>query len=277
MLLLIMMLITGALLGSTTGASTSGDVGSPAPVAMQRPLPDPDSPERRMYDAVNAERLAQGLTPLAWSVELGAAAALHSADMVANGFLDHYGSDGADQQQRAARAGYIVPRGSGWMVIEAISARPSVEAALGWLLGDGVHRRVLLRSTWREVGIGYSAGGRYGSYWTLDFGCRPNVLPVFAEPSGDGQSFSLIFTNENCAAYGGGPEQMGRATELMLSAYADFRDGVWEPFVDTRQVARPARGELNARLRDGSGRLSEPVRLRLEAEPPSGLLPEHAL
>jgi uncharacterized protein YkwD len=273
MLLLAMMLITGALLGSLARVTTAGDLESATSAAMVS-QPDPDSPERRMYGAVNAQRVAQGVTPLAWSEELGTAAALHSADMAANGFLDHYGSDGADQQQRAARAGYIVPRGSGWMVIEAISARPSVEAALGWLMSDGVHRRVLLRSIWREVGIGYSAGGRYGGYWTLDFACRPNVLPVFAEPSDDGQSLSLTFTNENCAASGGGPEQMGRAAELMLSAYADFRDGVWEPFVGGRQVARPTRSELNVRLRDGNGRLSEPVRLRLEAESPSGLLPQ---
>lgn len=181
--------------------------------------------------------------------------------MATNGFLDHDGSDGSTPQQRAARNGYVVPAGTGWMVIEAISAQPSAEAALNWLLTDGLHRRVLLRPVWREVGIGYVAGGRYGNYWTLDFGCRPNVLPVFGSLSADGQSVSLTFTNEECAAYGGGPDQMGRATELMLSSNRDFQEGVWEPFVATKQVPRPSGGDINARLRDSSGRLSAPVRL----------------
>jgi hypothetical protein len=216
-----------------------------------------------MYDALNAERVRNGLTPVAWCAELGSAAALHSADMAANGFLDHYGSDGADQQQRAARAGYVVPRGSGWMVIETISARPSVDTALSWLLGDGVHRRVLLRPTWREVGIGHAPGGRHGSYWTLDFGCRPNVLPVFADMSMDSTALSLTFTNEDCVAVGSGPERMGRATELVISTHGDFRDGVWEPFATVKEIARPRGRDLNTRLRDASGRMSAPVRLAL--------------
>ena len=214
-----------------------------------------------MYDALNAERVRQRMTPVAWSYELGTAAAQHSADMAAHGYFDHYGSDGSNQQQRAARAGYIVPPGSGWMVIEAVSGGATVEGALGSLLSDGVHRGVLLRRVWREVGIGYVAGSGSASYWTLDFGCRPNRLPVFADPSADGQGLALTFTNEDCAASGGGADQMGRATELMVSTYVDFREGSWEPFVAAKQIASPAGGELNVRLRDTSGRLSAPVRL----------------
>jgi hypothetical protein len=259
---LIPTLIVGALLsGSSVVLAAPSE---PAIELGRRMLPEPGSPERLMYDALNSERLRSGLTPVAWSRELGTAAALHSADMAANGLLDHYGSDGADQQRRAARAGYVVPPGSGWMVIETISARPSVEAALGWLLSDGLHRRVVLRPTWREVGIGYASGGRHGAYWTLDFGCRPNVLPVFADPTGDGGHLSLTFTNENCAVFGAGPDRMGRATEVILSRHHDFQEAIWEPFADTKQVPHPRASELNVRLRDASGRLSTPLQLTLD-------------
>lgn len=217
-----------------------------------------------MYEALNAERLRQGLLPVAWSPELGMSTALHAADMARNGFLDHVGSDGLDQQQRAAKAGYVVPPGSGWMVIEALSGMPTLDGALGWLLSDGLHRRVLLRSYFREIGIAYaSAGG--SSYWVLDFGCRPNVLPVFAAPAADGKGVSLLFSNEDCSAYGG-PQQMGRATELQLSKSLDFSDSAWEPFADAKRLASPP-AALAARLRDTSGRQSAPAYLALDALP----------
>lgn len=263
--LLAVALLATTLLALSNGLTASLALAGSAPVAIAgATLPPVDSPERRMYDALNAERVRLGLTPVAWSSELATAAALHSADMAANDYLDHLGLDGSDQRQRAARAGYVVPAGTGWLVIEAISAMPSMESALGWLLSDGLHRRVLLRPVWREVGIGYAAGGRYGNYWTLDFGCRPNVLPVFVDISANGQSVALTFTNENCVASGGGPTEMGRATEATLSVNEDFRNGVWEPFADTRQLPRPASSALHVRLRDASGRLSTPVRLPLD-------------
>lgn len=230
-------------------------------------LPAANSAERSMFEALNAERLRQGLTPVAWSYELATAAAAHSADMARNDFLEHEGSDGSTPRERAARTGYLLPPGTNWLVIEGISAMPTWESALDWLLTDALHRRVLLRSVWREVGIGYVQGGRYGNYWTLDFGCRPNVLPVFATPRSDGQTFALTFTNENCAANGGGPTEMGSATNVMFSTRRDFRDGTWEPFADTKVVQRPQGRDLNVRLRDDSGRLSAPVRLVLDATP----------
>lgn len=245
----------------------AGGVALPAtaaagPANEPRPLPGPDAPERRMLTALNAARAAQGLAPVAWSPELGAAAALHSADMAANDYLEHESLDGATPRDRAARAGYQVPPGTGWLVVEAISAMPTVEAALGWLLSDDLHRRVLLRPIWREVGIGYARGGSYGNYWTLDFGCRPNVLPVFAALDADGK-LALTFTNETCAISGGGPDQMGYATEMILASSRDFRDGAWEPFVESKQIQRPAGETLNIRFRDASGRQSLPVRLSL--------------
>ena len=249
---------------------TPTPTGSPTMVTTATGLlPPPDSPERRMYEAVNAERLRQGITPVAWSPELGTAAARHAADMARNGFLDHTGSDGLDQQQRAARAGYLVPAGSGWMVIEAVSGMPTLDGALGWLLGDWTHRRVLLRETWRETGMAFaSAGGSY--YWVLDFGCRPNVLPVFAAPAPDGKGLNLLFTQEDCSAYGG-PQQMGRATELQVSKTLDFSEGNWEPYTGARRLA-DAPASLSVRLRDASGRQSAPAYLSLDALPASSSL-----
>ena len=276
--ILVTLIVVLALMGGSVQAGAAIDApatATPTVTATTAPtlvsLPAPGSVVRQMFDLLNTERSRQGVTPVAWSPELGTAAALHSADMAANAFLDHYGSDGSDQQQRAASAGYVVPPSSAWLVIEAISGMPGVEASFSWLTGDAQRRGVLFRSVWREVGIAY-VGGATGSYWTFDFGCRPNVLPVFADAATDGKSVALTFTNENCAVYGGGPTQMGRATELLVSSFSDFRDGVWEPFVDSKQLPKPAARELDVRLRDASGRLSAPVWLPLDAMPATSSL-----
>lgn len=230
------------------------------------PAPAPGSTEARMLALLNEARTQAGVLPVAWSPELGASTRAHGQDMATNGFLDHDGSDGSGPATRAARHGYVVPAGSGWLVIEAISAMPSVESAMNWLLTDGLHRRVLLRSYFREVGIAHVVGGPYGNTWVLDFGCRPNVLPVHPAPGGAPGTVALTFSNEDCAPYGGGPERMGRATQVMLSQRADFRDAVWEPFAPVREVAAPRSGELLARHRDDQGRESVPYRALLGSQ-----------
>ena len=130
---------------------------------------------------INRERVAEGLAPMARSVELDRAAQEHSRDMAENDFLEHEGSDGSIPQERAARAGYIVPADSGWLVVElisAISAQP--DGPLNWWLYESpqTHGKHLRDARYREFGVGYASGGSYGNYWTLLVGCRPDVLPV---------------------------------------------------------------------------------------------------
>jgi uncharacterized protein YkwD len=247
--------------GGAGGASRATP--SPTVKPTLAPLPAADSVEARMLAALNAERVNQGLVPVAWSPELAEAARGHSSDMAANGYLDHEGLDGSSPADRAAQQGYTVPSGTGWMVIEAISAMPSMESALNWLLTDGLHRRVLLRSYFREIGIGHVAGGPYGHYWTLDFGCRPNVLPVFPSLGSTPNSVAISFSNEDCAPYGGGPDRMGRATQMMVGQRDDLRRGAWEPFVAAKELPQPKSGELLAVFRDDQGRQSQPAHVVL--------------
>lgn len=146
---------------------------------------------------INRARVDQGQMPLARSPELDAAAQAHSQDMVDNHYLDHDGSDGSTPQQRADRAGYHVPPNSGWIVVEVISAiSADPRGPLDWWLNqDPVgHGRVVLNPRWREMGVGYAAGGDYGNYWTVDFGCRPTVVP---NVSVDGVSYQLT---EQCGS-----------------------------------------------------------------------------
>jgi hypothetical protein len=129
-------------------------------------------------------------------------------------------------------------------VVEAISARSDApDGALGWWLSDGLHRRVVLRPTWRELGVGFAPGGPYGRFWVALFGCRPNVLPPVLL---DGV---LATPDEGCGRGGGafGPVQSERVAETSAGA----QDAGWEPYRSQR--AWPAGHPAVVQLRDAAG------------------------
>jgi len=188
--------------------------------------------------------------PLALTPELNASARGHAQDMADRGYMEHTAPDGSTPQSRAAKAGYAAPANSAWMVLEVISARQTAEAAANWLLSDRLHRGVLLRGYWREMGAAYVEGGPYGQFWVVEFGCRPNVLPVTAEPTASG-GVTLRLTNEECTP-AGTTETIGKATEIMVSDKPDFDGATWEPFVSTKAVNKG--GNVWVRYRDKAGK-----------------------
>ena len=182
--------------------------------------------------------------------ELNAAAKAHAEDMAAKGYMEHTAPSGSTPQTRAIKAGYGAPANSAWMVLEVISARATPEAAANWLLSDRLHRGVLMRGYWREMGAAYIQGGPYGQFWVVEFGCRPNVLPVIAEPTASG-GVTVRLSNEECTPFGTS-EAIGKATEVMISDKPDFSGATWEPFVTTKNVA--STGSVFVRYRDAKGK-----------------------
>lgn len=211
-----------------------------------------ETPEARFLALLNQARVLNGRLPVAPSAELTSAALAHSQDMIRRGYMEHVNPEGESPQDRARRAGYGAPPGTGWLVIEAISARSTPETAIDWLLSDGLHRRVLLNGRYREVGIGFARGGAYGQIWAIKVGCRPNVLPVFARPAATGASVDLTLTNEECSPFGAG-SFMGEVVAMQVSESKDFSGAGWEPFTSNRTfpVLVPM---VNVRLRDAQGR-----------------------
>jgi len=210
-------------------------------------------PEQRLIQLINQARLATGLGPLAVTPELSSAAESHARDMVQNGYMEHTARDGSTPQQRAARFGYNAPTSSAWMVLEVISARQTPEAAANWLLSDALHRGVLLRKYWREMGAAYVQGGPYGQMWVVEFGCRPNVLPITAEPNSSG-GVTVRLSNEECTPTGSGDTIMGKATEVMVSDKPDFSGATWEPFVTTKVMSGGS--NVFVKYRDSQGRVT---------------------
>jgi uncharacterized protein YkwD len=213
------------------------------------------APEMKMFQMLNEARTSRGLNPLAWNAELAKASLGHAEDMARRGYMDHTNPEGLDPRDRATKAGYVVPPRSPWLVIETISARPSAEEAMQWLLTNQQHAGVLLRAGWREAGGGYVQGGPYGQFWVMNFGCRPNVLPVFASLDKASLTANITFTNELCTPAGQG-DYMGKAVDVQLSQNRDFSGAVWEPFAPSKTIANPE-PHMYVKLRDAQGRTSQ--------------------
>jgi uncharacterized protein YkwD len=138
---------------------------------------------------LNRARVHEGLKPLARNADLDRAAQEHSRDMAEHRYLDHTAPDGSEPMDRAIKAGYGARQGTGWIVVEVISAiSGDPEGPLNWWLNESpnVHGRVLRNPRWREMGVGYAAGGEYGNYWTVLVGCQPGILPLVTL---DGQTY----------------------------------------------------------------------------------------
>ena len=110
---------------------------------------------------VNAERAARGLAPLRLHRRLETAATRHARDMVARAYFDHASPDGQRISERVRAAGYL--RGAhSWTVGEVLAwlvrPRPTPVAVVEAWMKSRPHRAVLLRRSFREIGVAFRRG-----------------------------------------------------------------------------------------------------------------------
>ena len=114
---------------------------------------------------VNAERKKQGLSSLTLSDKLTAVANEKARDMAENNYFSHtsptYGSPFQMLQQYGIRY-----RTAGENI--AAGQKSPEEVMNSWMNSSG-HRANILNSSYTEIGIGYYAGGSYGSEWVQLF------------------------------------------------------------------------------------------------------------
>lgn len=115
---------------------------------------------------LNAERRARGLGPLQPNARLRIAAAGHSRDMVVKRYFAHRSRSGSSPAARIRAAGWI-PRQGRWIVGENIAwgsgalATPT-KIVQAWMASPG-HKANVLRSSFRQVGVGVALGVPSGS------------------------------------------------------------------------------------------------------------------
>lgn len=107
-------------------------------------------------------------SPLTWSCQLEAAAAMHASDMANNDYVSHTDANGAGIEQRANQHGYT------WQALgENIAAGHASAAAVvnGWLESPG-HCRNMMNGTFTEMGMAKAsnADSRYTTFWTQMLG-----------------------------------------------------------------------------------------------------------
>ena len=139
-----------AVLAAAVAASPSG-----ARTHEGRTLAARDDLESGVLVQINALRRQHGLAPLRLNVRLRAAADAHSAAMANRGFFAHESADGTSFWKRVARY-YSQGSRTYWSVGENLLwSSPDVAPAdaLRMWLGSPPHRKNLLTSRWREIGL----------------------------------------------------------------------------------------------------------------------------
>ena len=190
-----------------------------------------DNEEVAFLALINDYRASSGLAPLSVSTTLSAAAAYHSVDMAATGYLDHTMPDGTTVQQNMANFGY-----EGGTHGENIAAgtTTAIEAMQTWQ-GSAEHNANMLNSAFGAIGIGraYDASSQYGWYWTTIFG-DVNDMPgwLCGESAPASKSLNLFQTADGARATsdvnlrtGPGPEYdvvtiLAPGTEMVVTGRA---------------------------------------------------------
>jgi uncharacterized protein YkwD len=118
-------------------------------------------PCSRVRSLINAERSAHGLHPLAPDRRLARAARAHASDMVRRRYFSHVSPDGRGLVDRVRRTGWLSGRPL-WFVGEDLAwgiGRPGTPAGIvrAWMHSPS-HRRIILSSAYRRVGIGAARG-----------------------------------------------------------------------------------------------------------------------
>lgn len=121
--------------------------------------------ERDVIELVNQERAKHGLKPLKANWELSRVARFKSDDMRDRNYFNHqsptYGSPFSMIRAFGisfSTAGENIAAGqtTAWQVMQS------------WLKSSG-HRANILNEGFTEIGVGYSQGGSYRTYWTQMF------------------------------------------------------------------------------------------------------------
>jgi uncharacterized protein YkwD len=130
--------------------------------------PDDLAKEQAMAAAINAERAANGLLPVALAPKLTQAARFHSRDMADKNFFSHTGSNGSSPGDRITQACYR------WSAYGEIIAAGSgdVDVILDMWMNSPGHHDIILDPNYTDFGVGYARNGNsaYVHYWTVDFG-----------------------------------------------------------------------------------------------------------
>jgi uncharacterized protein YkwD len=162
-------LVTAVACGGQPGHSTNFGKGLPKAQATPRG----HGQEQQMFERLNRDRAAHGLSGLKYDERLADIGRAHSTDMRDHGFFDHVSPTFGDLESRVDRAGYknLVAR-------ENLAEGPDVNSAEDSLLASPHHFENMMATDITHVGIGLVQGG-------VKDPRNLTITQVFAKPSRD--------------------------------------------------------------------------------------------
>lgn len=114
---------------------------------------------------VNAERAKQGLQSLKLSTKISDIATLKAQDMADKKYFSHTSPTYGTPFEMLQKYG-VHYKAAGENI--AAGQRSPQEVMKSWLNSSG-HRANILNANYTEIGVGYYAGGSYGTYWVQMF------------------------------------------------------------------------------------------------------------
>jgi uncharacterized protein YkwD len=157
------------------GTCTDADA-PPAPLAGH---PTATEAETALRCLINNERKSRGLKVMYYNGKLSTAAQNHSTSMDNFNYWSHNSRNGSSFVSRIKATGYILGTVA-WTVGENIAwgYRYTPRNIFNGWMNSSTHREQLLKSSYRDIGIGLSWGSPTGSFesgsaiYTADFGRR---------------------------------------------------------------------------------------------------------
>lgn len=175
-----------------------GDCGGQAPAPVNSAF------EQQVVTLVNAERTSRGLPPLKRVAALDQAARYHAKDMQQDKYFNHDTYDRVDGQlcmscSMGSRLTSFYPSWS-WLGENIASGYLSPQNVVASWMGSPGHQQNILRTEFREIGVGYYTG----NYWVQDFGQQNNVFPLVInnEASATNTNEVSLYLYNRSATYG---------------------------------------------------------------------------
>lgn len=154
--------VGGALIALAGFVANSGDAKALTNCTIADSAVALDTQEQAFLGLINTYRAQNGrgsLTPL---TSLNRAAAWHATDMVTKGYFSHNEPSGRTWSTRMTDCGY--PTG-GWRAENIAAGFSTAQSVFDAWKGSSGHNANMLNGNFSKIGI-----GKYGSYWTTDFG-----------------------------------------------------------------------------------------------------------
>ena len=150
-----------------TAAPASAVQSLPSNVEQPVELPRASDKAHQLFDLMNSARRDQGLEPLEWDASLEEVGYARAANLVENGYFDHYAPDGESAFSELAARGIRYRLAGENLARNNYLETKTVAAAFEGLMNSPGHRANILEERFSSVGVAAVRDGKMWIYVTI--------------------------------------------------------------------------------------------------------------